>query len=129
MVHVVQKKAPLPLERLFLVETSSFSAHFLCNLKKNCKYFNCEYIYIFLFLWICYRSTARRFVSAGMSLELVAVISACVKLSFLFSVVNSMKTCLQCGERKNKKHGAELAWEWGGIISLFLMSIYYTTNV
>lgn len=50
-VHLVQKKrSPLPFERLFLVETSSFfSAHFLCNLKMN-KYFNCEYIYIYIFV-------------------------------------------------------------------------------
>lgn len=30
-------------------------------------------------------------------MELVAGDSACVKLCFLFSVVNSMKSCLRCG--------------------------------
>jgi len=39
-------------ERLFLVETSSFSAHLLCN-PKMCTYSNCEYnmkIYIYIFV-------------------------------------------------------------------------------
>lgn len=49
-----------------------------------CKYFNCEYIniniYIFLFLRICYSVTARKGLFDSDCGELVAVFSACVKL-------------------------------------------------
>lgn len=55
----------------------------------------------------------------------VAVISACVKLCFYFSVVNSMKPVCSA----QKKNGAESTWEGDRIFSLFLMSIYYTTTV
>lgn len=50
-----------------------------------------------MFLRICYSVTAQKGLSDSEYRELVAVFSACVKLYFLFLVVNSMKICLQCG--------------------------------
>lgn len=123
--HLIWK---LPFERLFLVETSSFGPIrfcFLSNLKK-CKYFNCEYINIYFFVlddvlqryssetcWCVRVRVYKR--QRRNSTELEAVISACVKLYFLFWVVNSMKTCLQCGDTEH--YDAESARGKGGFTS------------
>lgn len=101
------------------METSFFLPIFLWIL--TCKYVNCEYIniniYIFLFLRIWYSVRAQNGLSDIEHRELEAVCSACVKLYSLFLVVNSMKICLQCVGGKH--YHSEMAGDTAPVYLLY----------
>lgn len=77
-----------------------------------CKYFNCEYININIYIFVpedllqrhsSERSTGWRVQRAGGS-----IFSLCQALFFIFWVVNSMKICLRC-QRGGKHYLSEMA--------------------
>lgn len=92
-----------------------------------------NYINIYFLLpEICYVTTAQISVNYGMSDELVAGNSACVKLRFCFFCF--LIFCCKFYETLvavwiKRKKGAGSVWEEDWSISLFLVSIYYTRNV